>query len=416
MFKGYFFTTGVVNLGGRNYFMNFKVYILAVSIFVVGMVELIMGGILPLISADMNVSVSTAGQLTTVFALVLGVAAPILLALTAKVERKKLYLTSLFIFFISNLITYFSPNFTVLMIARVLTAGSAALLIILSLTMAAKLVPPAFQARAIGVITMGISASLVLGIPIGVLIGNAFGWRVIFLIIACLSLVAMLVIYKFIDSMQPEKAVPLREQFATLKTSKIITAHLVTVFMLAGHYMIYAYFTPFLQESLGASATMISIAYLVFGFAAVTGGGMGGWLSDKIGPIKSILSIVGIFAITLFILPASTSVPFIFAIVLIIWGMLSWALSPPQQTYLIQTAPESAAIQQSINTSALQLGIALGSALGGIVIQSFPVSSTAWFGGGVAIVAFLCAVYSIKQPTKHAESAETKGSPLPEEA
>lgn len=388
--------------------MNFKVYILAVAVFVVGMVELIVGGILPLVSADMNVSISTAGQLTTVFALVLGIAAPVLLALTAKYERKKLYLVSLGIFFISNVITYFSPNFTMLMAARVLTALSASLLIILSLTMAAKLVPPAFQARAIGVITMGISASLVLGVPIGVLIGNALGWRMIFLIIAFLSLIAMIVIYKYLDEVAPDQAVPLKEQIASLKSSKIITAHLVTVFMLSGHYLIYGYFTPFLQETMGASATWISAAYLLFGIAAVCGGGFGGLLSDRIGPKKSVLLIVSIFALMLFILPFSTKVPFLFVIVAIIWGALSWALSPPQQSYLMVTAPESAAIQQSINTSALQLGIALGSALGGIVIQYFPVSYTPWFGCIMAVIALAFAVYSFKAPIKASKTVTTK--------
>ncbi len=388
--------------------MNFKVYILAVAVFVVGMVELIVGGILPLISTDMNVSISTAGQLTTVFALVLGIAAPVLLALTAKYERKKLYLASLTIFFISNIITYFSLNFTMLMAARVLTALSASLLIILSLTMAAKLVQPAFQARAIGIITMGISASLVLGVPMGVLIGNAFGWRTIFLMIAVLSLVAMIVIYKYLDEIAPDQAVPLKEQIASLKSSKIITAHLVTVFMLAGHYMIYGYFTPFLQETMGASATWISAAYLLFGVAAVCGGGFGGLLSDRIGFKKSVLLIVGLFALMLFILPLSTKVPFLFAIVAVMWGALSWALSPPQQTYLMATAPESAAIQQSINTSALQLGIALGAGLGGVVIQSFPVSYTPWFGGILAVLAFALAVYSFKAPIKAKENVKSQ--------
>lgn len=386
--------------------MNFKVYILAISVFVVGMVELIVGGILPLISADLNVSISTAGQLITLFALVLAIATPTTLAATAKIERKKLYLSALFMFFIGNILSFFSPNFMMMMVARVFTAIAAALLIILSLTIAAKVVKPAFQARAIGVITMGISASLVLGVPIGVMIANAVGWRILFLIIAFLTLVAMLVIYRYLDPIEPDATVPLRQQFASLKSSKIISAHLVTVFMLAGHYMIYAYFTPFLQETMSLSASWVSAAYLVFGISAVIGGGFGGVLSDKLGAKKSLLIIVGVFTATLLVLPLSTYTPFLFIPVLIIWGMLSWALSPPQQSYLIETAPESAAIQQSFNTSALQIGIALGSALGGIVIKVAPVSSAAWFGSAVAAIAFVFAVYSITRPVKSTKLKE----------
>lgn len=390
--------------------MNFRVYILAISAFVVGMVELVIGGILPLISEDLDVSISVAGQLITVFALVLAISGPILLALTAKIERKRLYLLSLGIFFIGNVLAFLSHSFEMLMVARIFTAISASLLIVLSLTIAAKIVSPAYQARAIGVISMGISGSLVLGIPVGVLIGDAFGWRVLFVIIAVLTIVSAVIIHYFIDELPPEEMIPLSRQFASLKSAKIISAHLVTVLFLAGHYVLYAYFTPFMQSTMNLSAFMISVAYFVFGAAAVAGGGFGGILADRIGAKKSILLFVGIFAITLFVLPLSTKMLFIFPVALVLWGMLSWALSPAQQSYLIQTSPESAGIQQSFNQSALQLGISLGSAVGGVVIQYYPVSHTAWFGSGIVVIAFLCAIYSITRPAPKPKNIAQKAS------
>ncbi|MNM93344.1 Purine efflux pump PbuE [compost metagenome] len=128
------------------------------------------------------------------FALVYAIAGPVLLVLTSKIERKKLYLASLFIFFIGNVMTYFSPNFAFMMAARVLTATSTALIIVLSLTIAVKIAAPAHQAKALGLIYMGISSSLVLGVPLGILISNMFGWRVIFLGIAVLSNGSMVLI------------------------------------------------------------------------------------------------------------------------------------------------------------------------------------------------------------------------------
>ena len=132
--------------------MDLRVLLLAVSAITVGLVELVVGGILPVIADDLNVSIATAGQLITVFALVYAVAGPVLLSLTAKVERKKLYLITLVVFLLGNILTYFSPTFGLMMAARVLTAASAALVIVLSLTITARMVEPRVRAKSLGYI------------------------------------------------------------------------------------------------------------------------------------------------------------------------------------------------------------------------------------------------------------------------
>src|SRR5699024_9104655 len=140
--------------------MNFKVFILAVSAITVGLVELIVGGILPVIADDLHVTIGAAGQLIAIFALVYAVSGPVLLSLTAKIERKKLYLIALSIFLLGNIMTYVSPTFSLIMIARVITAMSASLVIVLSLTITPKIVEQAHQAKAIGIIYMGVSSAL----------------------------------------------------------------------------------------------------------------------------------------------------------------------------------------------------------------------------------------------------------------
>src|SRR5699024_3630379 len=145
----------------------------------------------------------------------------------------------------------------------------------------------------------------------------------------------------------------------------------------------------------------ISICYFLFGIAAVSGGALGGALSEKMGSAKTILLVISSFAVMLFVLPYATFSLFVFLIVMMIWGAFSWALSPPQQVYVIETDTEMSEIHQSINNSAIQFGIALGSGIGGGVLKlTNSVVSTTYVGSLVVVIAFLCAVFSLTRPAQ----------------
>ncbi|MBH0230992.1 MFS transporter [Halobacillus yeomjeoni] len=375
--------------------MNKKVYLLALVSFVVGTVELIIGGTLDLVAADLNVSIGRAGLLITIFSLVFAIASPVLLTATAGVERKKLTLWTLLIFFLGNMIAFWSPSYMVLMAARIITAASGSLLVVLGVTIASSIVKAEYRGRAIGVIFMGISASLVLGVPIGLTIGNAFGWRAPFLLISVLTLLSMIAVGISLQKIQPKPVISVKEQIRTLKDQKIFSAQLTSFLFLTGHLTLYAYLTPFLKDIMGLNGSWVSIVYFIFGVAAVLGGGVGGMLSDKLGSQKSIIGIIIVFAISIFMIPYVTfSLP-LFLMVMVVWSALSWAITPAQQNYLIASAPESSDIQQSLNNSALHFGIAAGSTVGSVVIEQSSVVHNATAGGVFVLLALAAAYFSI---------------------
>lgn len=379
--------------------VNVKVFVLALPTVAVGLVEFIIGGILPTVASDLRVSNASAGQLITAFALTYAVAGPILLVMTSRVERRKLYLAALAVFVVGNILMFLSPNYSAAMLSRILTAASSGLIVALSLTMATKVVEPAQRARALGVIYMGVSSPLVLGIPVGILLSEVFGWRLVFLGVAGLGVISMLLLALYLDKMPGEKAAPISTQIRAIASAKMGTAHLATMFMLAAHYTVYAYFTPFLQTNLNITLSWVSVFYLIFGIAAVSGGALGGLLASRFGVQRSIVSVIAAFVIVLFVLPLSVFSLVVFIPVMMFWAVLSWCFAAPLQSYLIQADPLTSDIQQSFNNSSIQAGIAVGSAIGGGALSlTGSVSSNAWFGSLIAIVALLCALFSLSRP------------------
>lgn len=375
--------------------MDKRIYLLTTIAFVVGMVELIIGGILDLVASDLGVSTGKAGLLITIFALIFGLSGPILLFLTGTIDRKRVTLAALFFFFIGNVVAIFSSTYYLLMISRIISASSGALLIVLCLTLASHISQPEFRGRAIGLVIMGISGSIVLGLPIGVSMGHAFGWQSPFILVAILSLIMIVSVYFFFGNVPTSAPMPLKKQLQAMQNKRILFGHLTTFFFLAAHFTLYGYLTSFVKETMGFDATWITIVYFIYGAAAVTGGGLGGYAADKWGNKPTLLTVIIALAVCLLFLP---QVPFIlFWVVLIIWGVLSWAITPAIQDHLIQLSPETSDIQQSLNNVALHLGIAFGTFAGSMIVDQFSVEKNAYVGVVFAVFALLAVLMSLKK-------------------
>lgn len=190
-----------------------------------------------------------------------------------------------------------------LIASRIVLAISTGMYTVVSLNVGASLVPPEKRGSAIGIILMGGSGAMVLGIPFGVLIGEYFGWRYVFAMIAVFSLITALAIYKFIPSSKGEQPVPLSNQLSILKKRKPVIGLLISLLWITGYSAVYTYISPFLQENTGLSVSSVSFMLTVFGISGVFGSYIGGYATDKWGVPKTlflslILHVFALFALT----------------------------------------------------------------------------------------------------------------------
>ena len=384
--------------------MDRRVYLFAAIAFAVGMVELLIGGILDLVAQDLTISLGRAGLLITVFALVFSISGPILLFLTRAINPKKVTLAAFIVFAVGDLLTIFGNSYGVLILSRILLAASGALLTVLSLALASRICAPEQRGRAIGWVVMGISASLVLGLPIGVSMGHLIGWRSPFVLnLVMVALLFILVLVYFGQINLEQRPTPLGQVWRSLKNHRVGFAHITTFFFLAGHFSLYGYLTPFVRSEMGFSGGLLTAVYFIYGLAAVTGGGLAGFFSDSFTPRRTLLTATGLLLLCLLLLPLSTGHLVAFWLVLITWGILSWSITPPIQSHLVQAAPETADIHQSLNITALHLGIAFGTLVGGLVIDQWTVSYNAVVGAALLIPAWCAACYctAIKKAPSH---------------
>ncbi|KOY16194.1 MFS transporter [Paenibacillus xylanivorans] len=385
---------------------NYKwiIYLLALGATVVGTAESIITGILDMVATDINVSIGLAGQLVAMYSIAYAVGTPILIAITSKIDRKKLLFIALLIFIIGNVIAVLSPNFTILMISRAILGVSAGVFAVVALGIAAQIAPPEKRGSAIGTILMGTSLALVVGLPLGTLIGEYIGWRWIFAILGIITFIPIIAIVKAIPKMSGQETIPLSKQLAILKDFKVISGLLASLFFITGYSVVSTYIAPLLRENAGLNSNTISLVLLGMGLMAVVGARVGGYGADKWGIAPTLIVSLLIHVIALFFLPLA-AVTFVGAMfILALWMLGAWTTAPAQQFYLVTIAPKSTEIILSLNSSAFHLGVALGAALGGVVVEQLSLSSIGWIGSLIVILATVFAVISILMGKKKSRS------------
>ncbi|APJ10164.1 MULTISPECIES: MFS transporter [Bacillus] len=371
------------------------VYLLALAAFLIGTIEYIITGIIQMVADDLQVTTSATGLLVTSLALSAAIGAPIVIALTINIDRRKILSWMLIIFALSNIITSVSHSFEMVLMTRVLQGISGGTAIVVAMAVATRLVEREKRGTAIGIILMGLSSSLVLGVPIGTFLSSMIGWKALFAAIGLITLIPMIVVYRRIPSIKEQEPVTLGMQLSILKDKRILLAVAVTLFYVGGYSTLFTYLTPFLQESANLSITEISGILLLAGICSFLGSSLGGVAADKKGPTFTIFSGIILQIIMLMLLAFVTGNLVVMVAVIMIWMIATWSTSPAQQLYLVTLVPKSPDIALSVNTSFIQFGFALGSGLGGLVLSRTSILNLSWISAGTVLLALLMTILMV---------------------
>ncbi|KIL13938.1 MFS transporter [Bacillus safensis] len=371
------------------------VYLLALAAFLIGTIEYIITGIIQMVAEDLQVTTSAAGLLVTSLALSAAIGTPIVIALTINIDRRKILSWMLIIFTLSNIITSVSHSFEMVLMTRVLQGISGGTAIVVAMAVATRLVEREKRGTAIGIILMGLSSSLVLGVPIGTFLSSMMGWKALFAAIGLITLIPLIVVYRRIPSMKEQETVTLGMQLSILKDKRILLAVAVTLFYVGGYSTLFTYLTPFLQESANLSITEISGILLLAGICSFLGSSLGGIAADKKGPIFTIFSGIILQIIMLMLLAFVTGNLLVMVAVIMIWMIATWSTSPAQQLYLVTLVPKSPDIALSVNTSFIQFGFALGSGVGGLVLSRTSILNLSWISAGTVLLALLMTILMV---------------------
>lgn len=358
----------------KDRFFNLPVTILVALSFMLGMSEFIVVGILPDIAAGLKVSEVTVGNLVSLFALVYAPVTPLGSALSARFPRFATHLTLVGVFLLGNVLCAFAPNYGVLVIARILIALVSGTLVAIAMTYAPDVTTERYRTKFIAWVFSGFSIASVVGVPVGTWVANVFGWRWAFHLVNVLTVELIVLMVIVLPRNSHIVKIGFLPQFRLFFDRRIQLGVLDVVFGAAASYVFYTYLTPIMRDEVHVPERYLSVGLVIFGAACLWSNLYGGKLADRgrgVEPLTHIRPIYCAHAVLMASLIAAHWVPVYGALLLVVLGMFMYLQNSASQVLYMDVAsqshPGSLNLAASLNSMSFNIGIALGSAVGGVV-------------------------------------------------
>lgn len=369
---------------------------LTLGAFAIGTTEFIVVGLLPDIAADYTVSIPTAGLLVTGYALGVVAGAPVMTGLGTRVSRKRMLLGSLLLLIAGNLLSAVAPSFALMLTGRIVASLAHGAFFGIGAVVAGSLVAADRKAGAIAIMFTGLTAATVVGVPLGTLLGQQFGWRLTFALVAVIGVIGLVGVAALVPDQPAPRDARLRSEFSALANPQVLLAMAMTVLGFGGVFAAITYLAPMMTEVSGYAEGSVTWLLVLFGLGMFAGNLIGGRYADR--HLMPMLYIsLGLLAAVLALFTVTAHSKPLAAVTVVLIGALGFAAVPPLQKRVLDQAAGAPTLASAINIGAFNLGNALAAWLGGLVISAgLGYTAPNWVGALLAASALGLAVVSAR--------------------
>ncbi|MGW4052025.1 MFS transporter [Streptomyces sp. NPDC004779] len=365
---------------------------LAISAFGIGTTEFVMMGLLPNVAADLGTTVPTAGHLVSAYALGVVIGAPLLTALGSRIPRKRMLLLLMVLFTVGNLASALAPSYGWLLAGRVLAGLPHGAFFGVGAVVAARLVRPDRQARAVATMFLGLTVANILGVPAATLLGQHLGWRATFLVVAVIGLVSLAALARMVPDLPVDERQGLGRELRALGRPQVLLGLLTAVFGFAGVFAVYSYLASMTTEVMGFGESTVTIVLALFGIGMTAGALAAGPLTDR-APRPTLYGSLAALALTLVAFRFTVHVPWLALVTVVVLGAVGFMTTTPLQMLVMEKAKDAPTLASASNHSAFNLANAGGAWAGGAAIAAgWGWTSPALVGAGLAAAGLAIAV------------------------
>ncbi|EPH6099286.1 sugar transporter [Salmonella enterica subsp. enterica serovar Infantis] len=368
-----------------------RVVTLAIAAFIFNTTEFMPVGLLSDIAESFHMQTAQVGIMLTIYAWVVAVMSLPFMLLTSQMERRKLLICLFVLFIASHVLSFLAWNFTVLVISRIGIAFAHAIFWSITASLAIRLAPAGKRAQALSLIATGTALAMVLGLPIGRVVGQYFGWRTTFFAIGMGALITLLCLIKLLPKLPSEHSGSLKSLPLLFRRPALMSLYVLTVVVVTAHYTAYSYIEPFVQNVAGLSANFATVLLLILGGAGIIGSLVFGKLGNRHASSLVSIAIALLVVCLLLLLPAADSEAHL-AILSIFWGIAIMVIGLGMQVKVLALAPDATDVAMALFSGIFNIGIGAGALVGNQVSLHWSMSAIGYIGAIPACAALVWAV------------------------